>query len=186
MAARGFGFQTIAATAVAQPVFGTTLTAAINPTPDQYTGRMDPASNRSVGSVAVAQPTMFRKGDRAYLGTQEQIAAGAGDSAQVIAVVGSVVTLQGLTRAHASGEFIILSVPCSRVKIMAGPDNVAEMYLGEDYTVSLTSTTLFDLVDPSQRFWDTGPSGDGNVYETTHFWISGTAADTYLTSIVFI
>jgi len=191
MPARGFGFKTV--TGTAQPVFGTTTTTIAVPTPDQYTGRMDPASNRSTVQVTVTDVSYFRKGDRVMLGISDSflvfppVGTLPPDSAQVIAIAGSVLTLQGLTRRHEIGEFIVLSIPCARIKIQAGSGNTGELYIGEDPTVSVTSTTLIDQVDPSAgRTFDIGSSASGNVFDTPHFWLLGTAPDTYLPSIILI
>ena len=183
MAIRGFGIQTV--TGTAQPVFGTTLTAAVTPTPDMYTGNTEPRSQRSQTILPVANPYLVRKGDKVILGAagafvQTNMVAQDIGTVSAINIGASTITVVGLVRSHASGEFVVLSIEAARIKITA---NSYTLYLGEDSTVSATSPTLVEYLLPGLSF-DVGQSAIGNVHGTAHLWILGTAADTFLASIV--
>jgi hypothetical protein len=185
MAIRGFGFQTL--TGTAQPAFGTTLTAVVLPSPDMYTGDTAPRSNKSIATITVANPNIWRKGDRvivAPLATFEVGNTAPQDVAQVQAINtgASTLTVMGLTAAHAAGEFVVLAIQAARIRIRANAD---ELYIGEDSTVSPTAFTLVDFCLPGADY-DIGQSSVGNVYGTAHYWVSGTAADTFLPSITTI
>lgn len=186
MSIRGFGYQTVLGTP--QPVFGTTLTAAsANPTPDPYTGTTDPRSQPSSLVLAVTNPYIFRKGDKVIVGagtTFEQTNTTQMDlgTVTVVNTGASTITVSGLTRAHASGEFVVLSIQASIITIIA---NANLLYLGEDFTVGVASKTLVALIGASGSY-GIGISGMGNVYGTAHFWLLGTAADTFLPSLTTI
>lgn len=178
MALRGCGSVTL--TGTAQPLFGTTTTAAINPTPDRYTGQFDPRSQPSTGSVTVTSIQYFRVGDHVQVGP----AGGPYDSAKITSItVGSspagTLGLQGLTKSHASGEWVILSKPCAGVKITPNVTS-ALVYIGEDNTVASTSLTLIDVIPISATAgtnpWQYGQSNIGNVLDTPNLWIIGTGA----------
>ena len=119
MAQRGFGgVTTLPATAV--PVYGTTLTAAAVINPDQYTGKITPGSNRSTAVLSVANAVPFRTNDRVAIGTAAQFEQGntvQADGGTVVAVnlTNSTITVQGLQRQHASGEFVVLAMPSHRL-----------------------------------------------------------------------
>lgn len=183
MGLRGFGNQTLSG--AAQPMFGTTITTAITPTPDAHTGNYDPRSAASQSVIVVAVATDFRKGDTVMVGTAAAFAQGSTtnpDQGKVTAVNygASTITVSGLTRAHAAGEFIVLSIQVATVSIQNG---AGQIYVGEDSTVAAGSTTLIRLLAAS-AIYDWGSSNVGNVLGTGHIWVSGTAADTFLPSIV--
>lgn len=190
MALRGFGSITLSGSA--QPAFGTTLTAAItNITPDRYTGQLDPRSAQSTASAVVTSVAFFRVGDRALVGP----AAGPFDWAKITAItLGSspagTLTLQGLTTTHASGEFVILSIPCAIYTLLPGSGNAGTLYIGEDNTVSATSLTLIAAITATQAAagvsFTPNRSSTGNVLDTPHLWLKGTSADTYIPSLLQI
>lgn len=187
MAIRGFPVQTLTGSAV--PVFGTTLAAALAVTPDMYTGNTQPASQRSTATGTVVSG-IFRKGDRVLVGTAAEIVAGTCDSASISGVAGAddtTVTFQGLTRAHASGEFVVLALSVAAVLIravsLAGSDVV---YVGEDDTAGASSATLVDIITTATDPFRLGPSAIGNVFDTQHIWMNGTSMDTVLASVVIV
>lgn len=178
MPLRGCGSVTL--TTTAQPLFGTTTTAAINPTPDRYTSQFDPRSAPSTGSVTVTSIQYFRVGDHCQLGP----AGGPYDSCKITSItVGSspagTIGLQGLTKSHASGEWLILSKACASFTISFNL-TTATLYIGEDNTVASTSLTLIGLV-PSQAAtstyaWQYGQSNIVNCLDTPNIWVIGTGA----------
>lgn len=190
MSTRGFGPQTV--TGTAQPAYGTTLTAAIVVlTTDFSTQRTDPASNPSQASAVVANPYIFRKGDRVAIGTAANfgfspIVTQPPDWGNVTGVnYGTLtVTIKGLTRTHASGEFVVLSVAVASYTIL-GFTLSNSLYIGEDSTVSPTSHTLIYVIGPGLPY-SFGQSSSGNVWDTGHLWLEGTAADVYLPSFATI
>jgi hypothetical protein len=178
MSARGFGTQTL--TGAAQPMFGTTTTAATVPNPDLFTGGLNPASNPSQTIIPVSQ-NIFRKGDRVLIGTASNFTASntlAIDGGPVTAVnlSASNIAVGGLTRNHASGEFVVLALPCAQVSIQNG---AGLLNIGEYSDVSAISPTLIGQAQPAGIFTLGWPSAL-NILETTHLWVQGTAADTYL------
>src|SRR5665213_2078259 len=141
MSLRGFGgIQTL--TTAAQPVYGTLLTANAVINPDQYTSHITPGSNRSTAVLSVTAGTAgrFRVGDRVAIGTTGQFGQGntvAVDGGTVIAVssANNTITVQGLQRAHNSGEFVVLALPVAAFNIQVATASNG-IYLGEDPTVS--------------------------------------------------
>jgi hypothetical protein len=178
MPLRGFGSVTLAGTA--QPLFGTTTTAVINPTPDPHTGFFDPRSQASTGTVAITSIQYFRVGDYIVVGP----AGGPYDSASITSItVGSspagTIGVKGLTKSHASGEWVILCKPCAAVTVTFNT-TTAILYIAEDNTVASTSLTLIDQI-PAQAatstyHWQYGASNIVNALDTSHLWVLGTGA----------
>lgn len=179
MSIRGIGSQTL--TGTAQPVFGASLTAASGPlTPDQFTNNTNPASSPSRVTLAVTSTLWFAKGDKVLVGTGNPGAPY--DIGMVFQVVDAThLIVQGLTNTHASGEWVILSNPASRIRIRAG---AAALYLGVDNTVGSSSTTVFDILNPGEVY-DIGPSSVGNTYGTGQYWMQG-ASGTMIASATTI
>lgn len=178
MSLRGFGGQTTVG-ASAQPVFGTTLSAATVLNPDIFSGNTNPGSNRSscVVSLAAGTAGRFRSGDRVLIGTAVQfeqgntVQAGGGTVVSVNAS-GNTITVQGLTRNHASGEFCILALPVSSwtLQLLSGT-----LYVGEDGTVGASSSTLCYLMYAG-GIQQLGLSNIANVLEVQHIWAAGPGA----------
>lgn len=181
---RGLGNQTL--TGSAQPLFGTTTSAAVTPMPDMQTGNLLPMSNPSQTVVPVTTQ-IFRKGDHVVIGAAGAFVQGSTvpvDGGIVSATTSNSITVMGLTRAHASGEFVVLALPVAQVQIQNG---AAILYLGEDSSVASGSTTLISEIAASAMY--TIPQGGGmvgNVIETQHLWVLGTVSDTYLPSLLTI
>jgi hypothetical protein len=184
MAIRAFnGVQTIAATGTAQPVFGTTLSAASTMRMDQHTLNTKPGSQDSVSLLTVTSAGGFRVGDRVAVGPKANfVVNGVLDTGYISAISGSVLTVQGLLNVHASGEYVLLNEPASIVNIF--PVNVADqVYVGTDSTTSSTDGSVFAAGSPA--YWVPFPTttGTGNAYQTMQFWIAGMADDTFVASI---
>lgn len=184
MPARGFGFQTLSD--AAQPVFGTTTSAAVVPTPDRNTGGLNPASNPSQTIVPVAE-NIFRKGDHVAIGPAANFTASNtlgidGGPVTAVNLSASNITVMGLTRNHASGEFVVLALVCAQVSIQNG---AGLLNIGEYSDTASNSPSLIGQVQPTGIFTLGWPSSL-NVLETTHLWVQGTAADTYLPYLLTI
>lgn len=185
MSIRGFGNQTV--TGAAQPLLGTLLTAPAVISPDQATGRIAAgnANSSSVLTVTAGTTSLFRKGDRVLLGPTSSFTptntTAAADQATVQSVntAANQLTVNGLQKQHATGEWVIVSLQAARVRLLT---NTSSIYLGGDSTVSSTSTTLADVLLPGATY-DIGPSAIANVYGTAGYWVQGTASDSYLPSI---
>jgi hypothetical protein len=189
MAFRGYGIQSVTA-ATAQPVFGTTLSAAFAVTPDMYSGTTDPRSQPSTAQAVVVNAQFFRVGDRVNVGP----AAGPWDWARITKITAgtppaATLTLQGLASSHASGQYVILAIPCASITIQ--PIKITTyMYVGEDSTVSASSATLIYSFPVSATVGtpfsgNTAPSA--NTLDTQHLWIvSGGTGDQYLPNILLV
>lgn len=190
MSLRGFGgLQNLPTSAI--PVFGSTLTAAPVINPDFYTGQISAGSNRSTSVLSVAAGTAgrFRVGDRVAVGTAAQFEQGnttAADGGTVIVVstANNTITVQGLQRQHASGEFVILAISCADVSIQfVTASNPA--LIGEDGTVALTSYGLIQEVTAA-GIYSLGSSNIGNVLETQHIWLGGGPGVAFIPSLLVI
>ena len=187
MSQRGFGTQTLSGSP--QPLLGTALTAAVNPTPDSSRGVLAPGFADSVATLPITAGTvpLFRYGDHVAVGASDSWNQGstvAPDGGRVIAIdsAANTIKVQGLLRAHASGEFVVLAIPCAQINIDNG---AAVLYLGEDGTVDATSPTLIKEISASASY-SLGFPAMGNVLETQKVWVKGTGADTYLPNILTI
>lgn len=173
MAIRPFGYQTLGA--APQPAFGSKVATAFNVTPDQYTGMTDPRSNPSSAKVAVTtgQGLLFRINDNIMIGVQ----GGPYDFGTVVGISGDTLTVQGLVRSHAVGEFIIIAVPAAEISIQA---NANTLYIGNDsLTAATTSPGIYRAVAPG-NIYNPGSSNVGSVKGTGAYWVWGTSGDTYL------
>jgi hypothetical protein len=192
MALRGFGGVTTLA-AAAQPVFGTVLTSAPTINPDQYTGRISAGSNRSNAVLNVANSVPFRVGDHVAVGTAPQFEQGnsiQADGGTVTAVGAGTVTIQGLQRQHASGEYVVLALPCAEfdVQFISASSNVGagtNVYLGEDPTVGPGSPTLIQVLTAAGTF-QYGTSNIANVLETQHLWLQAGAGSQFIPSFLTV
>ena len=176
MALRGFGgLQALPVTVV--PVFGTTLSAAAVINPDQYTGLIAAGgSNKSSAVLSVANAGRFRDKDHVAIGTAAQFEQGNsvqadGGTVTAVSAAAGTITVQGLQRSHASGEFVVLAMPCAEFNIQVTSAS-NPVYLGEDPTVGLNSQTLIEELTAVGTF-SFGTSNIGNVLDTQHLWLGG-------------
>jgi hypothetical protein len=180
MALRGFGYQTL--TGAAQPLFGTSLSAAISPSPDPYTGRLDPGSQPSSCILPLAAPSyLFRVGDHVAVGptssfvpvNQTPSFPPDGGTVQQVNLSASNILVTGLMRKHSAGEWVVLSLPCAQINIQNG--NSPSLYLGEDSTVGAGSQTLIETCGPQGNITIGNPAL-GNMIESQHLWVEGSGA----------
>ena len=189
MSLRGFGNQTLSGQP--QPLFGWPVTAAFRPSPDPYTGRLDPGSQPSSTLVPVgANVVYFRQGDHVQIGASNTFLPANqvpplppdGGTVQQVNLSASNILVTGLMRAHAANEWCILALPCAQVNIQNG---AAEIYLGEDSTVGANSTTLIETASAQGQI-TVGWPALGNMIETQKLWVNGTVSDTYLPYLLTI
>lgn len=185
MSVRGFGFQVLSSGS-AQPAFGATTTAAIVPNPDIQTGGLNPASNPSQSIVPVSA-NIFRKGDRVLIGPAANFTASNtlgidGGPVTGVNLSASNITVGGLTRNHASGEFVVLALPCAQISIQNG---TGLLNIGEYSDTSATAPDLVGQAQPTGIFTLGWPS-TLNAVDTQHIWVQGTAADTFLPYLLTI
>jgi hypothetical protein len=187
MSFRGFGgIQTLPATAV--PVYGTTLTAAPVINPDQFTGSIKAGNNRSTSVLSVANAVPFRVGDKVAVGTAAQFEQGnsiQADGGTVIAVGSGTITVQGLQRQHASGEFVVLALTCAFVGLQVLGASSTSIYVAEDGTAGPTSPTLlFEL--SAAGTYQFGSSNIANAFDTQKLWIQGGAGSQFIPSLITV
>ena len=189
-------FGSIAASGSAQPVFGTALTAAVVPLPDQFSGRNDPASNQTQVSVTVTSTKGFISGDRVTIGPTNSFNPGLATAAQMAKVDnvtvksitdGTHMVVQGLQLSHAAtGEWVVLNEDAGSVHIRPVVTTAA-VYIGNASTISSSDVSLMDIL-PINAAAGTGPvywfdantMGLSQPYQTAQFWVNGTASDTFL------
>jgi hypothetical protein len=182
MAIRPFGgVQTVGA--ASQPVFGTTLTAAVV-TPAQATaGNKFPATAPAV-TIAVTSTAGFVQNDRVLVGPKANFTVANRallDTGTVSAVVdGTHLKVVGLTQNHASTDYVVLCEVCDHVAVIP-VTNAGAIYLGTDSTVSSTDTSVFAGGSPQYWATDNPTLGKGQGYQTDQYWLFGaTPGDTFI------
>lgn len=178
MATRPYaGVQAIGA--ASQPVFGTTFTAASVASP-----------SGSPITVQVASTNGIKQNDRVLAGVKANFTpanAALLDQGTVASVVDAThLTIQGLAQNHANGEFLVLNEEASFVAIVPVA-SVALMYVGNSSTVAAADPSVFDVIGKlsgvaaEPTYWHQSPTtGKGDSYQTSEYWINGTAADTFI------
>ena len=187
MAIRGFtGIQTIGA--ASQPLFGTTISAVASFIPDQYSGNTTPGSNQSLFTCTLAVGAGFRKGDTVVVGPKANfVYQGVLDVGfiQAINTGTGVATIQGLSNAHAVGEYILLHEDAAQVFIEPRV-NTGLLYIGSYSTVASNDASVFDVIPiwtgaGTMPYYHQSVSGDRfNPFKTSEYWLSGTANDTFI------
>lgn len=182
------GIQAIGA--ASQPVFGTTTTAAVKFAVDRYTGTNTPGTTTPAILIAVTSSTGFQVDDRVQVGPKANFTAanrGNLDHGTVASIPDSThITVQGLLQNHASGDYVVLDEPASFVLVL--PVSTAHpLYLGTDETVAANDPSVFDVIAMNSSttaeptYWHTSPPNSlGDSYQTSQYWIAGTAADTFV------
>jgi hypothetical protein len=195
MSLRGFGTQTL--TGTPQPLIGTTLSAAVIPSPDLYTGRLDPGSQNSSTILPLNAPVyLFRQGDHVMVGASNTFIQGNttpvdGGTVQSINLTASNVIVTGLMRKHSASEWVVLAMPISQALVQVSASNTgAQIYLGEDPTVASNSQTLIaaipknTIMPPFSIPMSAG--GTLNTFDSQKMWVVGTASDTFLPSLLIV
>lgn len=185
------GVQALAGTA--QPVFGTAITAAVTPPPDQFSGNLNPGSNETQVSVAVTSTKGFRAGDRVAVGPAAAfnpglVAVGSvPDQGMIKEIVDAThLLIQGLKKSHAAaGEWVVLNNEVGNVHIRPVV-TAAASYIGNASTVAAADQSVMDVLPivaagagPTYVF-DAESIGISQPFQLSEFWINGTAADTFV------
>lgn len=180
------GIQTIGA--ASQPVFGTTMNGAGSILMDQHTLNTSPGSQDSVSVLPLASTVGFWNGARVAVGPKGNFVFGGSlDSGLIIKVTDGVsITVQGLLKAHGSGEYVVLNEAASSVNILS-LSTANPMYIGSASTVAVGDPSTFDVIDKisgagaEQTYWHySPPTGVGDSYNTMDYWIQGTQNDTFI------
>jgi hypothetical protein len=188
-----FGTTTLSGSA--QPVFGTALTAAVVPLPDQFSGKNDPASNQTQVSLTVTSTKGFIPGDRIQIGPTNSFNPGLATAAQMAKVDNATIksitdathmVVQGVQLSHAaSGEWVVLNEDAGSVHIRPVVTTAA-VYIGNASTVAAGDASVMDILPivaagaGPTYFFDATAMGLSQPYQTAQFWMNGTAADTVL------
>jgi hypothetical protein len=178
------GPQTV--TGAAQPVFGTALTAAVTPPPDEFSGKLTPGSNETQTTLIVTSTKGFITGDRVAVGPTAAfnpglVATGSiPDQGTVKKIVDAThLIVQGLKNSHAAtGEWVVLNEAAGDVRIRSATA-AGTMYIGNASTVSATDASVFEVLNPGNLF-DTAPIGSTQPWQLSTFWLFGAAADTFV------
>lgn len=189
MGMRSFaGTQTLAGTP--QPCFGTALTAAATPPPDQFSGNLNPGSNETQVTLPVTSTKGFLPGDRVAVGPTASFnlkPTSIPDQGTVKIITDSThMIVQGLKQSHASGDWVVLDEPAGNVHIRPVV-TAAAAYIGAASSVAAGDESLLDILPivaaagtaPGYVF-DAESIGMTQPFQTAYFWINGTAADTFL------
>jgi len=193
MAMRPFaGTQTI--TGSVQPVFGTAVTAAVTPPPDQFSGNLTPGSNETQCNLTVTSTKGFLPGDRISVGPTAGFVPGLVTPANIpdqglvkSITSATVMVVQGLKNSHAAtGEWCVLNEDAGNVHIRPVV-TAAAVYIGDASTVSSSDKSLLDIL-PINSAAGTAPAyvfdaeaiGLSQPFQTSAFWMIGTANDTVL------
>lgn len=161
-----------------QPAFGTTTTAVVNPTYDQFAGNVTGA-NPSMTTLAVTSTLGFRTGDYVLVCAQYPV-GGPPNMGQVKTIASSTsMTVQGLTQSVASGSFVLLSAPCEALVIQNL--TAATLYYGTASTVSSTDSSLLGELFATGVF-SSQTTALSHGQNTCEWWINGTAAGTFISS----
>ena len=175
-----FGVVTLAGTA--QPMFGTALTAAATPPPDQFSGRLTPGSNETQVSLTVTSTKGFVAGDRVAVGLAAAFVPGAvavgsiPDQGTVKSVVDAThLLVQGLKNSHAAtGEWVVLNEDAGNVHLTPVAIS-ATTYIGAASTVAAGDSSVFDAFPATGALpIDFESIGMSQPMQLSQFWILGT------------
>lgn len=184
MSKRIFQKYTIAVSNTAQPLIGTTTTAATGPF------AIDRNGDYGVMTVPVTTSTMFQNGDAVIIGSKAN-----GDEERVFVqkvTDATHVVLRGMTKTHVSGSFLRLAEMCQSIYVQTVAGNAANIYLGGQslnptgdidviavlIPVAATGVQPIDYGDPTR--------GIANGSDVGQYWITGTAGDGYIPSLTVI
>jgi hypothetical protein len=189
MAIRSFGVGVQTIGAASQPAFGTTLTAASTFSVDRYKGTNTPGTTTPPITLVVASSLGMKVNDAVLVGLKANFTPANAlllDRGLIAAVVDAThITVQGLTQNHASGEYVVLNEPAAMVQITP-VTTTANIYVGNASTVSSTDSSTFDVIGKNATtieptYWSLSPpTGLGDSYNTSEFWLNGTAGDTFV------
>lgn len=180
------GVQSIASSSASQPVFGTKTTAAASPTYDQFAGNQTGA-NPSVTTLAVTATAGFVAGQYIIVATTAQLGSANPNSGRVVNVSSSTgMTVSGLNQSVASGAWVIIAEEAQSITIKPIVGNSAVIYVGSAQTVSSTDASVIDVLpNPSSsvfsyNYFHAETADKSHAYNTSNYWIAGTASDKFV------
>jgi hypothetical protein len=165
----------------AQPLFGTAVTAAVTPPPDQYSNNLNPGSNETQCNLTVTSTNGFLPGDRIVVGPTAAfkpgiVAVGSiPDQGTVKSITSStVMVVQGLKKSHAaSGEWCVLNEDAGNVHITPVTLSAAT-YIGNASTVASTDPSVIDYFASAATLpIDFESIGQTQPMQLSQFWIFG-------------
>lgn len=177
---RTFKYIAILNTNVAQPMYFTTLTAAV------------PASTQleqMVKKVVVADTTLFQVGDWVLL---IEVGGTNREKANITEILDAThMTLRGTLLAHAVGAWVAFDNSTNSPYVETKLGNAAQMMLASDYDANMTTglhcvATLPAVATGFPSFVGTSRPGSFNPEAGGNYWIIGTAGDSYLPSFGII
>lgn len=180
------GIQTFGS--AAQPVFGTTLTAAVVPVAD-FAGESGAGANPTRTTLAVSSTKGFLAGDVIAIGPAASFVPGTPsastpkqETVRIVSVNSSTgLTVQGINLAHPSTDYVVLAETCSSVSIQL-VSGTHSAYLGNASTVSSSDASVLFVL--TTTYTPIGvQTGDAQVYNSSEFWISGTSTETFVAFI---
>lgn len=177
------GSQTIASSTAGQPVFGTTTTAAVSPTYDQFAGNVTGA-NPSMTTLTVASTSGFYTGDYVLVAASYQFGVANPNVGQVKNIVSSTsMIVEGLTQSVPNGAYVLLNETAETITVLAKSTNSGSLYIGTAQTISSTDPSLIYIITPSNvTGYHAETSGRGHAYNTANYWIAGTVSDVFTAS----
>jgi len=174
------GIQTLGATSM--PAFGTTLVGPSSLATDRHTRNTQPSSQDSLSLIPVTSAAGFRIGDRVLVAPKANYKFGGQQDQgfiQQIDFVNNIVTVQGLLRAHANAEYLVLNEDAIQV-IISTLSAANPLYVGNQSTVAAGDGSVFDVLNqPSGNKHQSGPGA-----KTGEYWIAGTAADQFVSYFI--
>lgn len=183
MSVRAFKYFTIATTGTAQPLIGTTLTAAVNP-PGPSASQL--AISDQLTTLPVADSSMFLKGDWVEL---DSTGSAVEERCLVFAVPDAThIQVKGMQFAHASGAFVRLAVLVNDIYVQPADGNTVAMFVGT--SSALTTAGAFAIKKliftasgtQPQEFYISRRAAGANPENIGQYWIVGTNPNTYLAS----
>jgi hypothetical protein len=180
MSVRAFKYFSIGTTGTAQPLIGTTLSAAVA-VPTNV-----PDLNVALTTLPVVDNSMFHAGDWVML---DSTGAAAEERVLVFSVFGTTsISVKGMLNAHASGAFVRLAVLANDIYVQPADGNAAALYVGNSSSLTtLGAFAIKKLIQTTggtqpQEFYISRRSSGINPEDIGQYWIAGTAADKYLAS----
>jgi hypothetical protein len=178
MSVRAFKYFTLAGTA--QPLIGTTLSAAVVPPTNV------PDITTALTNLPVADSSMFLNGDWAIL---DSTGAAGEERVQVFTVPDAThIQVKGMKFAHANGAFVRLAVLANDILIQPADGNAAPVYVGNSSALTTAGVAAIKKVvfvvagTQPQEFYISRRSGSSNPEDIGQYWIIGTSPDKYLAS----
>lgn len=173
------GVRTLAGTA--EPIFGTGITAAFTPPPEQYQGNLQPGTNETQVAVAVTSTKGFLAGDRVAVGLAAAfvpglVAAGSiPDQGTVKKIIDSThLLIQGLKQSHAAtGEWVVLNEASGNVHLTPVAIS-AVTYIGNSSAVAAGDQGVIDSFPNTATIpIDFEAIGISQPMQLSQFWIIG-------------